>query len=398
MNQDDPVISGRRQYVAQVDPIEKVILSSMVEGVITVECDGTINMVNPSALRILGLVKSETVGRPFEDVLGPDNNPLRRLFSRVVHEGSHSLHEQIPYNRPDGQRIDLEVATSLLAFDVCVPGLESVVIVFRDVTAFKSLERARRKAADHLSHELKTPLAIIRASVERLGRTERSSATFDKILQRIDRNLLRLIEIQGIVEEILDPPPYRPAPCNLADRIRLVLDRIELEAAHREVSLSHDLEDLHLEIVDPAVLDTVVKTLVKNAIEATPDEGEVHVSLRSIDGKAILEVRDHGIGIPAGDEEFVFDGFHHIQDTEEYSSKRPYDFGAGGKGLELLRLKVLTEVFPFAIRLRSSRCIHIPSAGDQCPGRISQCPHVEDVEQCVRSSETTFTVTFSDRR
>lgn len=394
MNQDDPVLEITPAYPSDVDPIERTILNSMAEGVITVECDGKISTVNPSALRILGLAESDMIGRPLDKVFDSDNDALRKVFDRVVRNGVHALHEEISYLRPDGQQVDLAVATSLLDFGACIPGLQSVVIVFRDVTAFKSMERARRKAADHLSHELKTPLAIIKASVVMLERLSEPSDKLDKVAERIHRNLDRLIAIQAIVEEILNPPRYKPEECALAQRIEQMLDRIAREAGHRSVRIVRDLEEVRTDTVDCHVLDTVVETLVKNAIEATPDEGEVLVSLRMVTTGILLEVRDHGVGIPAGEEEFVFDGFHHIQETDEYSSKRPYEFGAGGKGLELLKLKVLSEIYPFEISLQSRRCIHIPRPSDQCPGRISKCSPAGTPEWCKNASETVFSVTF----
>ena len=397
MNQNDANRESAPVYPPDVDTIERTILNSMSEGVITVECDGTINTVNPSALRILGLEESELVGQPLDKVFDSANNPLREVFDRVVQNGVHALHEEITYNRSDGQQIDLAVATSLLDFDACTPGLQSVVIVFRDVTAFKSIERARRKAADHLSHELRTPLSIIKASVVMLQRLSQPSAKFNKVADRIHRNLDRLIGIQAIVEEILNPPPYRPEDCDLSQRIEQALDRTTREAAHRTVRLVRDLEEIRTDTVDCHVLDTVVQTLAKNAIEATPDEGEVLVSLRRIEEDVLLEVRDHGVGIPAGEEEFVFDGFHHIQETDEYSSKRPYEFGAGGKGLELLKLRVLSEIYPVDISVQSRRCIHMPKPSDQCPGRISACTGAKDLDGCKDASETVFSVTFHEQ-
>ena len=86
----------------------------------------------------------------------------------AVYHGLPTTHDEVPFKRSDGQIIDLSVATSFLEIDECRPGFETVVAVFRDITAFKNLERIRRRAVDHLSHELKTPLSIIAASVEML--------------------------------------------------------------------------------------------------------------------------------------------------------------------------------------------------------------------------------------
>lgn len=378
----------------RLDPIEKIILRSMNEGVITVECDGRINTVNASALRILGLEEPDMVGKGFDEVFPEENEALLRIFSNVVHEGLHIHHDEILYNRPDDQSVDLAVASSYLDTDACEPGLENVVIVFRDITAFKAIERARRKAVDHLSHELKTPVSIIKASVETLDKHHLENEKTKKILGRIGRNLERLTQIQAIVEQILYPPSFRPASFPLPARTEEILNDIRKRSGHRSVSLVSQIEDIQTESIDPNVYHIILDTLVKNAIENTPDNGEIRVSLERVDSSIRLQVADSGMGIPVSDMPFIFDGFHHTQRTEDYSSRKPYDFNAGGKGLELLRLKVLSEAYPFDLTFESERCNRLPNRDSHCPGDTSKCFQGEEVE-CNRSGGTVFTVLFT---
>ena len=159
----------------EIDPIERIILRSMHEGVITLECNGNIHMINQSALRILGLEEAELIGQPFDEVFSqePHNEDFKHIFTRVIHHREPTIRQEVRFKRPDGQFIDLSMATSFLEVDQCVPFLQDAVAVFRDITPLKSLERVRRRAVDHLSHELKTPLSIINASVEGLMRNNR---------------------------------------------------------------------------------------------------------------------------------------------------------------------------------------------------------------------------------
>jgi two-component system phosphate regulon sensor histidine kinase PhoR len=121
------------------------------------------------------------------------------------------------------------------------------------------------------------------------------------------------------------------------------------------------------------------------------------VSLRKAAEDVLLEVQDYGVGIPATDREFIFKAFHHTRDTHRYATKSPFDFNAGGKGLELMRLKLLSEEGGFDISFESSRCRYIPSNLDECCGNISTCPYVNSVEGCEDSGGTTFTVLFHRR-
>jgi PAS domain S-box-containing protein len=381
---------------AEMDPIERIILRSMNEGVITVECNGTIHTVNPAAVRIFGLREEDLRGKRIEDAFPAEsaNRGFFRVLSRLIHDGLATAHSEVTFKRPDGQQVDLSLATAFLQVDVCEPQLQNAVVVFRDITAFKSLERAKRRAVNHLSHELLTPVAIIDASVELLAGKAEADASVDRMVHRIRRNLQRLKDVQEIVEEITNPREFHPRPFDLRDAVDEILNEIRSSATHRSVAIRTQIEPARIEYLDPDLLGLVLKTLVKNAIENSPDETEVVVSLEETIDSLRLAVEDGGVGIPLTDQEFIFEGFHHTQATDEYSSKKPFDFNAGGKGLELLRLKMLAEGGFFDISFESERCRFIPTSLDHCAGRVSECPHVRDVEGCRESGGTTFLVVF----
>ncbi len=382
------------------DPVEKIILRSMNEGVITLECNGNIFTTNPAATRILGLGEADVKGKNFREILTKDidNTSFTAFFEKVVNGGSHSLHEELTFQRSDGQKVDLSIAGSFLEFDQCQPGMQSVVVVFRDITAFKSLERAKMRAMNHLSHEIKTPLAIIQASVELLMRRDQFSESSLKSIERIRRNLTRLTDIQNIVEEILNPAPFNPQSFSLTTFVEQSLDKLGNLSLFRAVSLVSRIDEVNQDFMDPHILDLILCTLVKNSIENTPDQGEVIISISSIASGSLLQVQDYGVGIPLSDQEFIFEAFHNTQATDYYSSKEPFQFNAGGKGLELLRLKIQCETCFFEISFESRRCKYIPTSIDMCPGLISACPHIRELEDCRKSGGSTFTVLFFERQ
>jgi hypothetical protein len=107
-----------------------------------------------------------------------------------------------------------------------------------------------------------------------------------------------------------------------------------------------------------------------------------------------LEVRDYGVGVTAVNSPLIFGGFFHTQDTDLYSSKRPYQFNAGGAGADLLRIKVFSERFGFTVDFQSTRCPFIPEDTDLCPGRISNCSFVSDRQGCLTTGGSSFSVQF----
>jgi two-component system phosphate regulon sensor histidine kinase PhoR len=379
-----------------MQPIEKIIIRSMHEGVVTLECNGAVFSMNPAAERILQLREAEVKGKKYEEAFSPaaKNREFMAIFDRLIRDGRPTLNKEVSYTRAHGQTLDLSVAGAFLEIDECEPGMQNAMVVFRDITAFKSLERVRRKAVDHLSHELKTPLSIILASVEQLGKKDITPEKFVKNLDRMKRNLARLTAIQKAVEEILTPVEVNPAPIDAVAFFREILAGLGEQVKGRSVTLTERIQPIQTEILDPGILRIVLETLVKNAVENSPDEGEVIVSFESVPTGLLLQVRDYGVGIPVNELDFIFEGFHHTQDTEDYSSKQPFDFNAGGKGLELLRLKVLAEQGIFDITFESRECGYVSTHKDNCPGRISSCPHVQGPQGCEESGGTVFSVLF----
>jgi PAS domain S-box-containing protein len=377
------------------EPIEKIILRSMSEGVITLECTGRIFTVNPAALRILGLLEEQVIGRPFQEAFAGEvfNDEFKSFFMSTVNHERLISGKDLQYKRPDGQIVDLSITASFLEVDACIQGMQNVVVVFRDVSALKALEKMKRRAVNHLSHELRTPLSVISASIGRIS-DDLPGHKLTKNLQRIRRNLKRLMDIQGIVEEMLNPPEFKPARIYLPSKIGEVLAQLSARFSHRKVTVKSQICPEETDILDPAIVNVVLESLVKNAVEATPDGGEIFVSVAAVPEGVLFKVQDEGIGIRLQDQAFIFDGLHHTQATEEYSSRRPYDFDAGGKGLELLRLKTMAEAGYFDIYFESRRCKHVAESGRHCCGEISSCPYVDGPEACSESGGSVFSVLF----
>jgi len=152
-------------------------------------------------------------------------------------------------------------------------------------------------------------------------------------------------------------------------------------------------EDIHIRIA-PDAIEKSVTGLIKNAIENTPDGGKVLISIRRDNCTVTIEVKDTGIGITPESRKQIFGGFYHAQDTNLYSTKKPFDFGAGGKGLDLLRIKIFGEMYNFHVDCETVRCRHIPQETNPCPGKISDCPHVNNKEQCAKTGGSVFRLIF----
>jgi signal transduction histidine kinase len=289
------------------------------------------------------------------------------------------------------------------------------------------LNRVKDRVLHHLSHELKTPLAIIMGITRLLRRKLEGISAISpptKSFQMLEKHLNRLLEIQQHADEIIrsysrlgarggpsrketdnpeidDPGTDRAGdhspqqPVHLFSCARGALDKAIERSRHRRLAYSlHGNRDVSIP-GDPRVVDQCLEGLLKNAIENTPDGGAIQVFVEDEGKEALLAVEDFGVGITPENQRHILDGLYTTQETDLYSSKNPYDFGAGGKGLDLLRIKLFGMRLGFQMRLRSVRCAYLPSDGDLCPGRLAECPHCGSVDDCRASGGSTFTLAFA---
>ncbi|MBW1785479.1 MAG: PAS domain S-box protein [Deltaproteobacteria bacterium] len=318
---------------------------------------------------------------------------------------------------------------------------EELKSAYREVSG---MNRVKDKVINHLSHELKTPGAVLSASLNilerRLAPLLREDA-WKPAMERAKRNLGRLLDIQYQVEDIVRDREYKthailsllldectdeiealaaeevgqtPLVQRIGQRVEEIfgprdsvptmiglneyaekrLEKLRKASRHRNVDVTLLNQPAPQVCLPPDVLDKIFDGLVKNAVENTPDEGKIEIRIQKSGEGTELIVQDFGVGITTDNQRRIFEGFFTTQETLDYSSKRPFDFNAGGKGADLLRMKIFSERYNFKIDLHSARCGGIPEAGDKCPGKISDCEFCKQEEDCLRSGQTTFRLYF----
>ena len=268
----------------------------------------------------------------------------------------------------------------------------------------EQLNKAKSRALDHLSHELRTPLSVIQGNIRILKRktqTQIPPIVREGFFESLEKNLSRLSDIQQETDQIIRSYQELETRQRLVEsdyshpssleRIDLypfterILENVKTQAKHRNLHFYLDGQmDLHL-LMDPKILEDILVGLLKNAVENTPDEGMIRIVLEQKAQWLLLKVQDFGIGITKENHRHLFDGLFHTLDTDLYTSKKPYDFGAGGKGLELLGMRVTAraldsifqsevsdasisprtrisaqEEFPHAPTVRNRRTVYLP--------------------------------------
>lgn len=315
--------------------------------------------------------------------------------------------------------------------------------LYNSYQEIKSLNKAKDSIIDRLSHELRTPLAVIKASLHLLAGslTMAENDNTSRILERIENNLSRLLEIQfqlddisknaqffhgsmlshllelciddlenlislesgepitnrirQKIETIYVPREVDSKIIDLSPFVNQVLKKIKPAFSHRRLDLITDLQDTENIYIPSEVLEKIVVGLVKNAVENTPDGGKIEVKINRDANRILLNICDSGIGITEENKQLLFKNYFTTNEIYNYSTGKPYDFNAGGRGFELLRIKIFSERYHFKIDLTSNRCPFIPTDKDSCQGKTSDCRYLANANDCFRNGGTIFSIVFA---
>jgi two-component system phosphate regulon sensor histidine kinase PhoR len=228
------------------------------------------------------------------------------------------------------------------------------VLVLHDTSELRRLERVRQEFVANVSHELKTPLAVIKVTVEtllagaaddpahRVGFLEQIDEQTDR-LHALILDLLSLARIESGAEAL------EFQAVELEQAAQDCLERHRARAEAKGVDL--DAEPLSAAApvtawADEEALGTILDNLVDNAIKYTPAGGRVRVRWRAADGEACLEVEDTGVGIPERDQSRVFERFYRVDKARARE--------LGGTGLGLSIVKHLAQVMQGTVGVRST--------------------------------------------
>jgi len=320
----------------------RAILSSMVEGVFITDRAQHIRLINDPLQRMLDLRQSP-INRTVIEVF--HNHQLQQAIAQTLFDGAtRRIETSLQVAGPDGYTTrHLEVYAGGLN-----PGPKKrplgAVVVFHDITNVKNLEAVRREFVANVSHEFRTPLAIINGYIETLldGALD-DRAMSEKFLHTMARNGQRLT---ALIEDLLtiSRMEHRSThleiqAANVRDILSRVIERLEPALAERHAQVTVDWDPGALEAaVDPPRIEQVFANLLENALRHSPSDG-VSVTVTARRRGAHLEIvfSDNGPGIPKEDQPHIFERFYRVHKDRSRSA------GGTGLGLSIVKHIVLAH-------------------------------------------------------
>ncbi|MEJ2228197.1 MAG: PAS domain-containing sensor histidine kinase [Alphaproteobacteria bacterium] len=287
----------------------EAVLSGVTAGVIGVDANGVITLVNMSSLQMLHREERELIGKPIEDAI-PEFAAIAAKAPK--HSLAAAVQSQITFRR-EGSDQTFSVRVTQEGGE---PQNYGFVITFDDITALAVAQRTTAWAdvARRVAHEIKNPLTPIQLSAERIRRKYGSLITNDReVFDRCTDTIIRHVGDIGRMVDEFSAFARMPKPVfEHHDVGKLVNEAVVLfQMSKPEIKYNVSLPDTSFKIeCDRGLLTQLVTNLVKNAGEAIESaktsgqkgedyKGSISASVRANDGRCLIEVTDNGCGLPA---------------------------------------------------------------------------------------------------
>lgn len=305
------------------------ILASVAEGIIAVDAEGRVSLLNPQAAALLDLNQAQAVGAPIDQL------PLPQ------HVGSQFT-ECLRTNRLCSAEFELSHPQRSLVLQVApVRASESerwgAVAVVRDVTSARRLDTMRRQFISDASHEIRTPLtsiggfaaAIADGTAATPEQRTRSASLIVREVERLNRIVNDLLDLSRIESGAVD---LHLEELDLAELIRAAVEAFEAQARKMGIHVELDLaRDLPLVRADSDRIYQVLANLLSNALRFNRPHGKIAIAAWQAEGQARVTVRDTGSGIPSDQLLDIWERFHRAD------SARAREEGGTGLGLAIVR-------------------------------------------------------------
>lgn len=302
------------------------VISSMTDGVVSLDHNGQISLFNPPAKEVLNL-NDNSEGKDIR-VCCPNENILK-LYEQVLNDKSSGQTEAIIENKI--------IAVGMAPLYELNKTLSGVVMVIQDITKGRELEEMRKEFVANVSHELRTPLCLIQGYTEALqeGMADDANAR-EELLSIITDETQRM---QKLVQELLDLARIESGKAELEimeievnQFFKDIVYRFSRMAQEKSIELTQKVSSPSLNIkADPHRLAQILINLVDNAVKYSNSNSTIYLEASEQGQGIAFTVRDQGPGIPPEQVPYVFERFHKVDKS------RNRQISGTGLGLAIVR-------------------------------------------------------------
>jgi PAS domain S-box-containing protein len=386
------ITQRRREEQRRADDEARIrsVLDYTVDGILTIDEDGTIETFNTAAEKLFGYRAEEVIGRNVK-LLMPEpfsthHDTYLANYNRTGDAKIIGVGREVAGRRKDGTTLPLELAVSEFALGA----RRNFTGIARDITQRRRIEQQMHEMMSELqksdrrkdeflamlAHELRGPLAPLRNGLQLLKRTDINPEQFRQMRDAMERQLGQLVRL---VNDLIDASritrnkiDLRTGPVDLAAVIQQSIETCQpiADAARHQVSATLPPMPIYVK-ADPARLTQVFSNILHNACKYTEPGGRIAITAQLAGDEAIVQIKDTGFGIPSSKLTSIFEMFTQVDRTLERSQ--------GGLGIGLSLVKRLVEMHGGSVEAFSDG----PGHGSEFVIRLpvsNESPAVETVQ------------------
>jgi two-component system, OmpR family, phosphate regulon sensor histidine kinase PhoR len=337
-------------YIFEKTKLE-ITIESIQDGISVIDSDKKIVICNSAFKRILEI----------------DTAVIKKIYYEVIR--SRNLNSEIEEAIASGTNTHFE--EEFLSGRVCrifinpikdESTIQGLLIVLRDITESKKIDRMKTELIGNMSHELKTPVAILRGYIETIQENIQNKVMVEELLDKAHANVERqslLINDILKLNIIEQGPGFASEKIDLNEVLGSCMEILKPKAEKKNITIKIDCEDCDFKIEGNRFLaEEVFFNLIDNAINYNYPDGDIYINMiKNYNGSSVIQIADTGIGIPDDSVERIFERFYRVDKSRSRLT--------GGTGLGLSIVKHAADLLEWVIDVKSHNSgtmfvIHIP--------------------------------------
>lgn len=337
-------LDEKLNIIGEQSNLQQVVLQGMKEGVLAVDYEERILLMNQTAEEILEIADKTPIGKTLQEVVRVSE--IQKFFQKIITEGRPIEAEIILQHEKDKY---LQMSGTLL-YDSDGKEL-GVLVVFNDITNLKYLDTLKKDLVANVSHELRTPVTTIKGFIETLKEgaidDAKNSERFINIISKhIDRLNLLIDDLLTLSKLEENPDAIKLENENVKDVLKSVVEDYETKAKEKKIELDIKCDDKLQAKLNKHLMEQAIGNLVDNAIKYSDKKSSIEIGAYNKNDSLCIYIKDEGYGIAEEHIPRLFERFYRVDRARSREE--------GGTGLGLAIVKHIVNTMNGTIEVDST--------------------------------------------
>jgi two-component system phosphate regulon sensor histidine kinase PhoR len=322
-------LDEKLDIIGEQNNLQQVVLKSMKEGVLAVDYEERILLLNETASEILNISDQNSLGKTLQEVVRISE--IQKFFKKLITEGNPQETEIILQHDKD----KFLLLSGTMLFDMDNKALGALV-VFNDISNLKHLDTLKKDLVANVSHELRTPVTTIKGFIETLKEgaidDPKNATRFLNIISKhIDRLNLLIDDLLTLAKLEQKPEEIKMSAEKIQPLLKSVIEDFEFKAKEKKITIEINCDDDLTARINKHLMEQAISNLLDNAVKYSDKKTQIEVAARLENEELLIIVKDEGYGISHEHIPRLFERFYRID------KGRSREEGGTGLGLAIVK-------------------------------------------------------------